>query len=112
MHNFALSPDKEQKFLYVVDGSNKAIRVLNRQTLEIVERLGGTKGPAPGSSSTRTASWAVDSKGKLFIGGVEQRAALLSDARSRAWGETDANAVACSAWDGAGRSAPRTKKLP
>ena len=34
VHNFALSPDKEQKFLYVVDGSNKAMRVLNRQTLE------------------------------------------------------------------------------
>ena len=36
VHSFALSPDKEQKFLYVLDGSNKAVRVLNRQTLEIV----------------------------------------------------------------------------
>ena len=36
VHNFAVSPDKEQKFLYVIDGSNKAIRILNRQTMEIV----------------------------------------------------------------------------
>ena len=39
-----LSPDKEQQFLYVVDGSNKAIRVLNRQTLEIVSNVGGHAG--------------------------------------------------------------------
>ena len=36
VHAFAVSPDKEQQFLYVVDGSNKAIRVLNRQTLEML----------------------------------------------------------------------------
>ncbi len=36
VHHFALSPDKAQQFLYVVDGSNKAVRILNRQTLEIV----------------------------------------------------------------------------
>ena len=44
VHNFAVSPDKEQKFLYVLDGSNKAIRVLNRQTLEIVASIGGHAG--------------------------------------------------------------------
>ncbi len=36
VHAFAVSPDKDQKFLYVVDGSNKAIRVLNRQTLDVL----------------------------------------------------------------------------
>src|SRR5919201_40526 len=36
VYAFAVSPDKEQKFLYVVDGSNKAIRVLDRQTLTVV----------------------------------------------------------------------------
>src|SRR5258706_4650622 len=41
VHNFAFSPDKDQKFLYVVDGSNKAIRVLDRQTLQIVSNIGG-----------------------------------------------------------------------
>ena len=40
VYNFAFSPDKEQRFLYVMDGSNKAIRVMNRQTLEIVENVG------------------------------------------------------------------------
>src|SRR5262249_39549609 len=29
VHAFAVSPDKEQRFLYVVDGSNKAIRILD-----------------------------------------------------------------------------------
>src|SRR6195256_2747413 len=44
VHNFAVSPDKEQKFLYVVDGSNKAIRVMNRQMLEMVASVGGHAG--------------------------------------------------------------------
>jgi hypothetical protein len=41
VHHFVLSPDKEQKFLYIVDGSNKAIRVLNRQTLAVPSRSWG-----------------------------------------------------------------------
>ena len=41
---FAVSPDKDQKFPYVVDGSNKAIQTLNRQTLEIVSTVGGHAG--------------------------------------------------------------------
>ena len=31
VHDFAFSPDKEQRFLYVVDGSNKWVRILNRK---------------------------------------------------------------------------------
>ena len=45
VHTFAVSPDKEQRFLYVVDGSNKAIRVLNRQTLEICRERRRTRRP-------------------------------------------------------------------
>src|SRR5689334_7566796 len=44
VHAFATSPDKEQRLLYVVDGSNKAVRVLDRQSLEIVGSIGGHAG--------------------------------------------------------------------
>ena len=56
VHNFAVSPDKEQRFLYVIDGSNKAIRVLNRQTMEIMRRLAGTPDTTRVNSFMRTAS--------------------------------------------------------
>ena len=69
VHNFALSPDKEQKFLYVLDGSNKAIRLLNRQTLEIVSNVGGHAGHNA-REFFHAHSFAVDSKGNLFIGEV------------------------------------------
>jgi hypothetical protein len=69
VHNFALSPDKEQKFLYVMDGSNKAIRVLNRQTMEIVANIGGHAGHNA-REFFHAHSFAADSKGNLFIGEV------------------------------------------
>ena len=69
VHNFAVSPDKEQKFLYVMDGSNKAIRVLNRQTMEIVSSIGGHAGHNA-REFFHAHSLAADSKGNLFIGEV------------------------------------------
>ncbi len=69
VYNFAFSPDKEQRFLYVMDGSNKAIRVMNRQTLEIVENIGGHAGHNA-REFFHPHSFAVDSKGNLFIGEV------------------------------------------
>jgi hypothetical protein len=60
-------PDKAQQFLYVVDGSNKAVRVLNRQTLEIVATVGGH---ATTREFFHIHSVAVDSKGNLFLGEV------------------------------------------
>src|SRR5204862_2261405 len=36
VHAFAVSPDKNQTYLCVVDGSNKATRLLNRKTPEII----------------------------------------------------------------------------
>jgi DNA-binding beta-propeller fold protein YncE len=69
VHNFAFSPDKEQKFLYVVDGSNKAIRVLDRQTLQIVSNIGGHAGHNA-REFFHAHSFAADSKGNLFIGEV------------------------------------------
>jgi DNA-binding beta-propeller fold protein YncE len=69
VHHFALSPDKEQRFLYVVDGSNKAVRVLNRRTLEIVANVGGHAGHNA-REFFHIHSAAVDSRGNLYIGEV------------------------------------------
>lgn len=71
VHNFAFSPDKAQQFLYVVDGSNKAIRVLNRQTLETVESIGGHAGHNA-REFFHAHSFAADSKGNLIIGEVNE----------------------------------------
>jgi len=69
VHGFATSPDRDQKFLYVMDGSNKAIRVLNRQTMEIVANIGGHAGHNA-REFFHAHSLAADSKGNLFIGEV------------------------------------------
>jgi DNA-binding beta-propeller fold protein YncE len=69
VHHFALSPDKAQQFLYIVDGSNKAVRILNRQTLEIVANVGGHAGHNA-REFFHIHSAAVDSKGNLFLGEV------------------------------------------
>jgi DNA-binding beta-propeller fold protein YncE len=69
VHHFVLSPDKEQRFLYIVDGSNKAVRVLNRQTLEIVANIGGHAGHNA-REFFHAHGAAADSKGNLFIGEV------------------------------------------
>jgi hypothetical protein len=69
VHSFALSPDKDQKFLYVLDGSNKAVRVLDRQTLELVANIGGHAGHNA-REFFHAHGIAADSKGNLFIGEV------------------------------------------
>jgi NHL repeat-containing protein len=69
VHHFALSPDDAQRFLYVVDGSNKAVRVLDRQSLEIVGKVGGRAGHNA-REFFHIHSAAVDSKGNLFLGEV------------------------------------------
>jgi hypothetical protein len=69
VHGFATSADKEQRFLYVVDGPNKAIRVLNRQTMEIVSSIGGHAGQNA-REFFHVHSIAADSKGNLFMGEV------------------------------------------
>jgi DNA-binding beta-propeller fold protein YncE len=69
VHGFAVSPDKGQRFLYVMDGSNKAIRVMNRLTLEIVSSIGGHAGHNA-REFFHAHSIASDSKGNLFVGEV------------------------------------------
>jgi DNA-binding beta-propeller fold protein YncE len=69
VHHFVLSPDKAQQFLYLVDGSNKVVRILNRQTLEILANIGGHAGHNA-REFFHIHSAAVDSKGNLYLGEV------------------------------------------
>jgi DNA-binding beta-propeller fold protein YncE len=69
VHHFAMSPDEAQRFLYVVDGSNKAVRVLDRKTLAVLAKVGGRAGHNA-REFFHIHSAAVDSKGNLFLGEV------------------------------------------
>jgi len=69
-YTFAMSRDPDQAFLYVVDGSNKAIRVLNRKTLEIVSSIGGHAGHNAREFFHVHSMAGTDSKGNLFLGEV------------------------------------------
>jgi sugar lactone lactonase YvrE len=40
VYEIAFSPDPEQKFIYMVDGANGEIRIVNRPSLEVVGRFG------------------------------------------------------------------------
>jgi DNA-binding beta-propeller fold protein YncE len=60
----ALSRDPEQKYLYVGDGSNMKIHVLQRDTLEVLTSF-GDGGRQPGQFYA-VHSIATDSKGNLF----------------------------------------------
>jgi hypothetical protein len=64
----ALSGDKDQKFLYVADGHNEKVRILDRQTLaEISGSAFGHAGPYPGQFFNIHVI-ASDSKGNLYVG--------------------------------------------
>jgi hypothetical protein len=69
VHHFAFSPDAAQTYLYVMDGSNKAIRVFDRKTMTIVANIGGHAGHNA-REFFHAHGFAVDSKGNLFIGEV------------------------------------------
>jgi DNA-binding beta-propeller fold protein YncE len=69
VHHFALSPDDAQRYLYVVDGSNKKVRVLDRRTLAIVGSVGGRAGHNA-REFFHIHSAAIDSKGNLYLGEV------------------------------------------
>ncbi|MCC6537439.1 MAG: hypothetical protein IT162_07820 [Bryobacterales bacterium] len=60
----ALSRDPQQRFLYMADGSNMKIHVLDRQSLEVLTTFGGG-GRQPGQFYA-VHSIATDSKGNIF----------------------------------------------
>jgi len=63
---FALSPDPEQRFLYMIDGANHHVWILNRSTLQVIARF-GQQGLWGGSLNVPHAI-AVDSKGNIYVG--------------------------------------------
>ena len=64
--DIAFSPDKQQQFLYVPDGSNKRVQILNRDTLEVIGFFGGHGGHGAGQFF-HIHSIATDAKGNVYI---------------------------------------------
>ena len=71
VHAFALSRDPAQQYLYVADGSNKAIHILDRRTLTLLDSVGGHGGHnAREFFHLHSLASQPDSKGNLFVGEV------------------------------------------
>jgi DNA-binding beta-propeller fold protein YncE len=67
--DIAFSPDKQQRFFYVPDGTNKKIQIVDRQTLEILGFVGGHGGHGA-LDFYHIHSIATDSKGNIYMGEV------------------------------------------
>lgn len=65
----AFSPDKAQRYMYVPDGSNKKVHILDRLSLEEVGFFGGRGGHGVGEFF-HIHSVAADSKGNIYLGEV------------------------------------------
>jgi DNA-binding beta-propeller fold protein YncE len=78
----AFSADKGQQFLYVSDGSNKKVQILNRATLQVVGFFGGHGGHGPGQFY-HLHSIATDSKGNVYVGESFGERALRWNLKSR-----------------------------
>jgi hypothetical protein len=63
--DLAFSPDAEQSFVYLADGKNARIRIVNRETMEEVSTL-GTGGRYPGEFQA-PHSIDTDSQGNIFL---------------------------------------------
>lgn len=73
VHNFALSRDNEQRYLYVADGSNKAIHILDRRTMTLLDSIGGHGGHnAREFFHLHSLAAQPDSRGHLYVGEVNQ----------------------------------------
>jgi DNA-binding beta-propeller fold protein YncE len=66
----AFSPDKEQRFFYVPDGTNKKVQIVDRKNMEVLGFFGGHGGHAVGDFS-HIHSIATDSKGNVYLGEVD-----------------------------------------
>ena len=63
---FALSTDPQQRFLYMIDGANHHVWILERQTLKIIARF-GQQGLWGGFLNVPHAI-AVDGRGNIYVG--------------------------------------------
>ena len=81
--SLGLSPDPEQRFLYVADLTNAQVVILDRRTLE---RLGtfGERGNAPGQFRMAVHDIAVDSVGNIYTADLGPRAQKFALTRSPA----------------------------
>jgi DNA-binding beta-propeller fold protein YncE len=70
VYSLAFSVDPAQRFLYVADAGNGKIRILNRQTMDVVGSL-GRWGRQPGQFMV-PHDIAVDSKGNLYVGEIRE----------------------------------------
>lgn len=71
VHNFSLSRDPQQRYLFVADGSNKVLLVLDRATLALLSSFGGQGGHnARQFFHLHSLASQPDSKGNLYIGEV------------------------------------------
>jgi DNA-binding beta-propeller fold protein YncE len=62
--DIAFSPDKDQRYLYVADGMNERVTVLDRKSLEVRTTF-GIGGRVPGTF-LELGSLAVDAKGNIY----------------------------------------------
>lgn len=65
-YSVALSVDPEQTFLYVADGSNEKIWILDRASMEVLSSFGS--GGHNGGQFTTVDTIATDSKGNVYTG--------------------------------------------
>jgi DNA-binding beta-propeller fold protein YncE len=65
--DFAFSPDAQQKYIYIPDGTNKRVQILNRETLEVLGYFGGHGGHGA-AQFFHIHSIATDSKGNVYLG--------------------------------------------
>jgi hypothetical protein len=68
----AFSPDREQRFLYVIDRPRQQIAILDRKSLEILGYFGDGIGSAPGQFYI-LHDIAVDSKGNVYTAEVNEQ---------------------------------------
>jgi DNA-binding beta-propeller fold protein YncE len=69
VYELAFSPDREQKFIYMIDGMNGEVRIVDRATSEVLSRFG-----RPGRQAgqfTALHNVAVDHQGNLYTAEVQ-----------------------------------------
>jgi DNA-binding beta-propeller fold protein YncE len=68
VYEIAFSPDKEQKFIYMVDGSNGEVRIIDRATNEVLGRFGRVGRQA--GEFTAAHNITVDLEGNIYTAEV------------------------------------------
>ncbi len=66
----AFSPDAEQRYFYVPDGTNKKVQIVDRRSMTLVGYFGGYGGKGVGEFS-HIHSIATDSHGNVYLGEVD-----------------------------------------